>query len=184
MKFAQFPNGKVWRLSRDGSIAGSVLVPDYEALESLEDRLDAISEAATGSRCGLTNFSYRFRGDNVVSFAGWPEEQSVGDEGLTEPGFKVLDVNDAGLETALVAQYGLLPVEARHALDNLENDYGEECITLIAGSHRQIHCSAHPEGCGYVRVTVGGLEIAYWHMDEWRDDPETVMGAFLGAVHG
>jgi hypothetical protein len=33
-----------------------------------------------------------------------------------------------------------------------------------------------------VRIVVDGLELAYWHMDEWQKAPAEVMGAFLGAA--
>ena len=171
MKFVQFPNGKVWRVGNNGWIEGSVLVPDYENLDSLESRLDAIAEAATGSCCGLTDFAYQFRGNDIVSFQGCAEELPDDEADYVKADFKVLDANSGELVDALVAQYGMLPMEAKHALDNLENNYGEECALDILGSQRQIRSPAHPEECNYVRVVVDGLEIAYWCDDEWRDDP-------------
>ncbi len=91
----------------------------------------------------------------------------------------MLRVDSAELANALVVQYDLLPVEAEHAVDNLENSYGEESVLDVLGSQRQIRSPAHPEECNYVRVVIDGLEIAYW-----CDDPACVMGAFLGAAHG
>ncbi|PKO82376.1 MAG: hypothetical protein CVU19_01805 [Betaproteobacteria bacterium HGW-Betaproteobacteria-13] len=184
MKFVQFPNGKVWRVDNDGWIEGSVSVPDYENLDSLEARLDAIAEVATGSCCGLTDFAYQFRGNDIVSFRGCAEELPADEADYAEADFKVLEADSAELANALVVQYELLPVEAEHALDNLENNYGEESLLDVLGSQRQIRSPAHPEECNYVRVVVDGFEVAYWCDDEWRDDPACVMGAFLGAAHG
>jgi hypothetical protein len=49
---------------------------------------------------------------------------------------------------------------------------------------RDIHAPGHPEECSYVRIVVCGIEVAYWTSDEWRDDPELVMGALIGSLHG
>ncbi len=41
----------------------------------------------------------------------------------------------------------------------------------------------NPNGTDYVRVlAANGGEIVYWTADEWRDDPEVVMGAICGAM--
>ena len=45
--------------------------------------------------------------------------------------------------------------------------------------------SAHadPNGCSYVRfLDADKYETAYWASDEWRDAPEKVMGAVMGAL--
>lgn len=179
MQFVLFPNGKVWRVSADGQIKGSVLVPGYEGVGDLDERLDAIAEAVTGSIIGLCDFSYVPRGQDIVSFAGSADEFIASDER-----FKVLDTDAPELKAALIAQYGLMGVEADHALDSLGDQYGSECVIDVLGSHRQIRCPAHPEPCSYVRVVADGLELAYWVDDEWRNAPAEVLGALLGAARG
>ena len=47
----------------------------------------------------------------------------------------------------------------------------------------ELRSPAYPEPCGYVRIVdpmVG--EVAYWDAAEWKEDPEGVMGAILGAM--
>ena len=42
---------------------------------------------------------------------------------------------------------------------------------------------AFPAPCSYVRLLgEGGEELAYWDHQEWRDEPEEVMGAIMGAI--
>lgn len=60
-------------------------------------------------------------------------------------------------------------------------DYGSEYIITL--SDKQIRSPLFPEDCDYVRITdLDGNEIVYWIYEEWQDEPESVMGAFLGAV--
>lgn len=77
----------------------------------------------------------------------------------------------------------LLPMELEHIRENEGNDYGEEAALLVHNGF-QLRYSANDEApCDYVRVCDPlGREIAYWVSDEWRDDPEVVMGAILGAL--
>lgn len=184
MQFVKFPNGKVWRVDEDGWIGGSVVVSDYENINNLENRLDAIAEAATGSIIGLTNFSYQYRGNDIVSFRGCAEELPDDKDDYAEEGYRCLNPISDELQAALAEQYALMPVEVEHALNNLDTNHGEECVLDILGSQRQIRSPAHPEECTYVRVVVDGFEIAYWVEDEWRDAPPEVMGAFIGAARG
>ncbi|MEX3983646.1 hypothetical protein AB4Y45_32210 [Paraburkholderia sp. EG287A] len=179
MEFVLCPNGKVWALNNEGLISGSVLVPEYEDKETLENRLLAISEAATGSQTGLTNFEYKYLGDDIVWFEGVPEILDNYPEEC-----KKLEATSDEVSSALAEQYGLDSMEVEHALDNLDTQYGAECTLRIAGSHRAVHCPAAPAECFYVRVVVDGLELAYWHMDEWHQAPAEVMGAVLGAARG
>ena len=63
-----------------------------------------------------------------------------------------------------------------------------ECAVPIANDQFLVFPSAekNPEGCDYVRfVDEDGEELKYWHSDEWRDDPELVMGAIMACIqHG
>lgn len=63
-------------------------------------------------------------------------------------------------------------------------DYGPECVLeLVNGG--SIRSPEFPDECDYVRVCgPGGREIAYWTSDEWRDEPQLVIGAFIGAAYG
>lgn len=41
----------------------------------------------------------------------------------------------------------------------------------------------NPNGTDYIRVLdEAGQEVAYWSQDEWREEPEFVMGAIMGAL--
>lgn len=179
MNFVQFPNGKVWR-NIDGRISGVVFVADEGP--TVDSLLDAIAEAATGSEIGLSDFSFTSLGNSLYAFHGMAEipEDEVD---YAEEGFKVLHRTDPALATALAAQYRLSDIEVQHALQSLDNQYGQETILKIHNSNRQIHCPVHPEECNYVRIVVSGLEVAYWVVDEWAEDPASVMGAILGAAN-
>jgi hypothetical protein len=76
----------------------------------------------------------------------------------------------------------LMPMALEHIRENAGNDYGEEAALLVHNGF-QLRYSAQGETPDYVRVCdPAGREIAYWVSDEWRDDPELVMGAILGAL--
>lgn len=184
-KWMRFPNGRLWRVDENGYAEGTVTIPDFLSTGDLEDMLDAISEAATGSLAGLCNFSYRYLGQDVVAFAG-----SVADM-LSEEYSEVQEVADRAEIIALLrAQYGIREFEAVHALDAMADPaYATsgaivECALPIAGTARQLRCPSHPEPCSYVRVVIDGLELAYWNQDEWQEAPADVMGAIMGAAMG
>lgn len=84
---------------------------------------------------------------------------------------------------ALAEEKGWNEVELQHALENLENDYGDECVIKLKNG-REVRTPAYPDECSYVRITQEGYELAYWVSDEWADDPENVMGAIMGCAHG
>lgn len=184
MKFVQFPNGCVWPVDNDSWIEGSILVPEYEDIDNLDARLEAISEAATGSICGLTDMAYQYHGQDLVSFRGLAAALPDDEADYEEAEFKVLQPDDDLLNTALVKQYGLSIAEARHAIASLGCEYGKESSLQVQGSRRQIRCPLHPESCSYVRIVVDGLEIAYWVYSQWGEDPAGTMGAFLDIAHG
>lgn len=184
MQFIQFPNGNVWRVSEQHRISGTVQVHDYENFESLEDRLDAISEAATGSCCGLTDFSYTYRGNDLVSFYGTADALPADEADFADEGYKVLLPGSPELAAALMAQYNLSEAEATHAVGSMDCVYENECQLDVVGSDRSIHTPAHPQDCDYVRIVLDGYELAYWTSNEWAEDPTCVMGAIFGAAKG
>ena len=187
MQFVRFPNGKVWILSDNATIEGTVLVPNYGDFDDIESRLDAIAEAATGSIVGLSDFSYQHRGGDMVQFCGTTEHLLQSTDKQEDPEeCRLLSPSDDAeeLRSALRDQYGLSDADVSHALASLGADYGAECSIPIFGSAREIRCPAHPEACHYVRIVVDGLEICYWNHDEWRSAPEDVIGAVIGAAKG
>jgi hypothetical protein len=61
-------------------------------------------------------------------------------------------------------------------------DYGAECAAPIPATGQVVRWSAAPKPCDYVRITgCDGHELVYWTADEWRAEPEEVIGALLGA---
>lgn len=64
-----------------------------------------------------------------------------------------------------------------------EPDFGSECVLILENGMQLRGDGEDPDGTSYVRVCdVDGDEIAYWTADEWCDEPESVMGAVLGAL--
>lgn len=175
-EFAQFPNGRVWRVTDEVRIQGTVRVPGYEQLESLAARTDAIAEAVTGSVDGLAGISCQYRGGELVSFSGEAE--------LEAPDIRWLDQEPEALAHALELQYGLTADEAWHAVRARGSAYDNESSLEVQGSFRCICTPAYPQACDYARVVVDGFEVAYWNSDEWRTDPEDVIGALMGAAKG
>lgn len=179
-----FPNGKMWKVE-DGVASGTVLVEKYEGADDLEARLDMIAEAATGSIIGLSNFGYKYLGGGLVNFSGTVEGLSDEDDEVEDDEDKPVVVVPGSKQfiELLESQYGMLTVEAEHAADNLDNDYGEECVVQLANG-REVRTAAYHEQASYVRVCIDGLEIAYWVNTEWHQVGEDVMGAFIAAMRG
>lgn len=182
MKFVQFPNGLVWRVFHNKFIEGTVRVPAYEEKSDLEARLDAIAEAATGSSSGLVDFSYQFRGNDLVTFGGTAAELPDDEDDYAEEGYLLLEEDSDGLQVALAKQYGLSEAEVDHALANLETQYGPEDVLEVLGSSRQLHSPKAPDECSYVRVTVDGLELGFWTMPQWEKDPSAATRALLDSA--
>lgn len=158
-KWLLFPNGKMWQF-KDGQISGTVVIDDCEESESLEERLDKIAEAATGSTAGLEGFSYSNFGNGIVQFCGGltemiefaaDEAEGEGDDGGDEQ--TVEGDQDLVVEVVagskrfieqLVKQYGMMEIEAEHAAQNLNNDYGDETSVALRNG-REIRTAAFPE---------------------------------------
>lgn len=88
----------------------------------------------------------------------------------------------AAMERA-AARRGWSAEETRHAQESIDNAYQDECVVPLANG-RKLCTPAFPEPATYFRVTDCGFELAYWTSDEWRDDPEGVVGAFFGVANG
>lgn len=98
----------------------------------------------------------------------------------TTPG-STIHLDEARIR-ALGARFGWPDGVIAHAIGARDAAvYDDECIIEIVGGVA-IHCPSYPEDCSYVRVVQGGCEIGYWTADEWRDEPEEVMGTLLGAA--
>lgn len=80
-------------------------------------------------------------------------------------------------------QNGWHDIEIEHAINNLDNEYGDETVIALANG-REMRCPAYPEECDYVRITQNGYELAYWTNEEWAEDPKVVMGAIMGTARG
>lgn len=181
--FVVMPNGKVW----EGSIEESVVSGMVDIFESrdddkYEDFSHELSEAVTGSINGLTNFTFHCISGNHVTFSGNFDE--LEDDELKKcRQLDLVQLDDLKiLGEALKAQYGLTDFDVKHALSCLDTEYENESI--CTRGVREIRCPASPAECDYVRITVQGLEIAYWVCDEWREAPTEVMGAIMGAIMG
>lgn len=83
----------------------------------------------------------------------------------------------------LAKKFGWNDIEVDHALDNIDTEYGDECVVKLSNG-REMRTPAYPEDCSYVRIVQEGFELAYWVSDEWADDPEVVMGAIIGCANG
>ncbi|MCZ8254540.1 MAG: hypothetical protein O9327_02510 [Polaromonas sp.] len=191
MNFVQFPNGRVWPIDEHNWISGTVLVSGSQSTRDLEDFLDKVAEAATGSSTGLTDFSYESRGGDLVSFTGLAEGLPDFEDPSADLDGHVLlapldnPVDMASLRNALMLQYDLSSVEADHAIASWGAGVGQEAgeIALpILGSAREFRLPAHPDPCSQVRVVVDQFEIGRWNAEEWASDPAEVMGALLGAA--
>lgn len=63
-----------------------------------------------------------------------------------------------------------------------EGGYGPEAV-VRAHTGFQLRSPAYPDECSYLRVCDPlGREVAYWTADEWREAPEEVLGAIVGAL--
>lgn len=177
--FIKTKNEKVWQFN-DGIIKGVVALVAHEST-NFESFLDQVSEAATGSIVGLSDFSYTRLGQGYVQFEGAYTPDEDDDNPVV-----TFDASHPGLAELLAKQYGISVLEAEHALDNVDNDYGQECVVKAFGNNRELRSPAYPDACSYVRVVLQGtdLELAYWTEEEWASDPAVVMGAVIGALHG
>ena len=79
--------------------------------------------------------------------------------------------------------------QARAATITTDDEYGEEVVVRTEDG-RELRSRAGADGdCTvtgeYVRVLdAAGREQGYWTSEEWREDPEVVMGAIVGCLLG
>jgi len=65
----------------------------------------------------------------------------------------------------------------------MSKNYPPECVVNLETGNT-LRCPAYPKACVYVRIVDPfGNEVAYWHSDEWHEDPEGVMGAIIGSMN-
>ena len=43
-------------------------------------------------------------------------------------------------------------------------------------------CPAFTEPCSYLRLVIDKIESGYWNWEEWKDDPQVVIGAIMGIM--
>ena len=95
-------------------------------------------------------------------------------------------------ETPSAVDALLKPFELAHAHDSEDADlraedtgcggYGPEAA-VRAHNGFQLRTPAFPQECDYARVCDPlGREIAYWSAEEWKESPQEVMGAIMGAL--
>ncbi|MGG5810891.1 hypothetical protein [Falsiroseomonas sp. CW058] len=92
------------------------------------------------------------------------------------------------LTREMLRRCGLSDFEIDHAIFSGGVSYDDEAV-VDPGEGRQMRCPASPDPCSYVRITQEveadlTVELAYWTSDEWRESPEEVMGAIIGALMG
>ena len=177
----KFGNNKIWFVGSDSWIEGVVRVPGYENIHDSEDRIDAVSEAVTGSTCGLTGFTRTYLGGDMVKFEGSVEYLLKSEDEEILP--NEIDVNSKEFVIFTAFQYGISQMEAEHMVSSLDDTHADEVVVQLAKG-RELRCPTYPSECCYARICVGGLEVAYWHMDSWRKAPGDVMGALIGAMIG
>lgn len=57
----------------------------------------------------------------------------------------------------------------------------EECVIHLRPGAR-IRCPAYPEDCTYVAIDIDEIEVGYWDIAEWTQEPAEVMGAIMGVL--
>jgi hypothetical protein len=70
---------------------------------------------------------------------------------------------------------------AKVAASMMADEYGDECV-IVTHSGREIRSPSFPSPADYLRITQHGFELGYWSSDEWKDAPEEVISAIIGAL--
>lgn len=62
-------------------------------------------------------------------------------------------------------------------------DKKRECSVRIS-DRMSLVCPAFTEPCSYLRLVIDGkIESGYWNWEEWKDDPQVVIGAIMGIMN-
>ena len=73
----------------------------------------------------------------------------------------------------------------RHWSSAVRDDMNDETIVELADGNTLRSGSKTFMAGDYVRLCDSeGEEIAYWHYDEWQNDPQLVMGAIIRSAAG
>lgn len=181
IRWLQLPNGNVFA-ARGTWISGHIRLAPTDPDEGFEAFLDRFGEAVGGSILTLTGGQHRQVAAEVWWFSGSIEALLDTED---ETAVRELAFGSPAFCAALARQYGLDEAALAHAVAAGQDiHYGDEASVALA-SGLLLRCPAYPDPCSYVRLVVAGecaLEVAYWVEDEWRDAPDEVMGAVLGAI--
>lgn len=120
----------------------------------------------------------------IVGRDEWRSNNLSSLESILYQNWYLPEIEGAKPSLSVLAQcHGWSSEELQHAQDNPNVGYDDECVIRLANG-REIRTPAAPASASYVRIVQSGYELAYWISDEWKEDPELVMGAFLGCAHG
>jgi hypothetical protein len=112
------------------------------------------------------------RGDEALAFLESHAEFNVQEEDLIRDRTGAVRCESPTGDVDLRRQLAIEPSGSRGDEVRIATDTG---VTMVA--------PAYPSDCYYVRlVDDQDREIAYWDSAEWRDDPELVVGAIIGAI--
>lgn len=178
LMYVRMPNGRVHQYNRlTRVVSGMVPVGESGEVVTPGSWPEWVDECVTGeAHKYIKDLGYKSLGDNVVSFAGFLQV-------FPSAGSVVEQVGAEEFVQSMGESFGLLECEVRHALESLGDEYEEETVVPLEGG-RELRCPAYPAECDYVRICLGGIEIAYWISDEWVTDGTGVMGAIVGAMRG
>lgn len=171
------PNGTIVQYDPEtGVVSGVARVPGIKSM-SFDCRPAAVAEVASGRATFLAEVEVmELDGDDVVEFRATLSDQAIMSGQVR--------VQDQALWFDRVAElFCLSPVERQHAEDNACTPYPDECVVRLVNG-RQLRSPAYPAECEYVRVVVGGVEVAYWDKQEFADATAEVLGALVGCLYG
>lgn len=193
-RYIRFANGKVWEVT--DNVARTFVRLDLSDIvegDSLQDNLEAFldrlaDESVADARFTDIRYTVIAHNDGELTFECFANVEDI----LADIEPDSTDVATANVDehfACLAEFFGWDTVEARHAQDYLDDGddvaamAASECVVRIANG-RELRSPAYPAACEYVRITSAGYEIAYWDHQEWRHDPQVVMGALIAVAHG
>lgn len=180
--FRIFENGKIWQVL-DNYVEAIVDVALSDVIDHNHDGfLDIIAEEAVGNIL-LMDISYEVIGvidAYTIRLKVTGDISDVVD--VTEP--RVVEGGGISvLYDALAVRFGWRADVRAHVMATNGILHEHECIIPLSNG-RELRCPAHPLPCSYVRIAEAGHELMYWASDEWRDNPQDVIGAILGLAKG